>query len=676
MAIRKIEYTVKAAGLSPSVRQPGGVQGDHRVTALHFKLDDSLWDILQARVTTSEGGTLYYRFDEYNGEGGVISTEPQPLVNKLIVFDVEEWLTRYGGVVKVVMCLTLCDSTNTWFNLFTYPALLQLKGRPAGSEPDDKEYQSITQLTVAAKQAAVEAETSMNEAISAQEKAGNSRAAAGEAKEAAENARQGAETAEDNAVKAQTAAEAAQKAAETAGDQAVAAKSGAVEAKAGAETAMTAAQTAQTNAALSAEQAASSATIAEESAANANEAADRAEEAAEEAKSLTPDNLANAIKLAKSGSVISANDVSPIEHSLDVKVSSKNLIPYPYSDETMTINGIDYTDNGDGSITVNGMRTTTSAAPYYIFGKTTNTRLFLKAGTYTLSGNPINCNLIIYFYDTQTSTQHSGYQYTRNSVPKTFTIDYDRYCIMYLSPDSNLQIDNAVVSPQLELGEVATAYTLGISDFSAVEVSRIGKNLVTPEFANTDKTESGITWTVHDDGTFSANGTATANAAFTILTHANKFNVPKGKYILSGCPSGGGQSAYYIYAELLYADGSKKGFQDFGSGVVLDTSEKEVVSINMSLRVQPNNTVNFAFKPQIELGTVKTAFEPYIEPQIATANADGTVEGLISVSPNVTLLSDTEGVIIDCTYNADTKLYIDNGLAKIKAELSAAILNT
>ena len=75
---------------------------------------------------------------------------------------------------------------------------------------------------------------------------------------------------------------------------------------------------------------------------------------------------------------------------------------------------------------------------------------------------------------------------------------------------------------------------------------------------------------------------------------------------------------------------------------------------------------------QLEAGTVQTPFEPYVEKQTATANADGTVEGLTSISPNMTLLTDTNGAVINLEYNADTKMYIDNKLA----ELSAAILNT
>lgn len=60
-------------------------------------------------------------------------------------------------------------------------------------------------------------------------------------------------------------------------------------------------------------------------------------------------------------------------------VKSKNLIPYPYHETTKTQNGITFTDNGDGSITVNG--TATESASFYL-----KMRGSFPVGTYTISG--------------------------------------------------------------------------------------------------------------------------------------------------------------------------------------------------------------------------------------------------------------------------------------------------
>lgn len=56
---------------------------------------------------------------------------------------------------------------------------------------------------------------------------------------------------------------------------------------------------------------------------------------------------------------------------------------------------------------------------------------------------------------------------------------------------------------------------------------------------------------------------------------------------------------------------------------------------------------------QLEVGTTQTDFEPFIEPQTAAADENGIVEGLTSVSPNLTLTTDTSGVSINCNYYKD-----------------------
>lgn len=53
---------------------------------------------------------------------------------------------------------------------------------------------------------------------------------------------------------------------------------------------------------------------------------------------------------------------------------------------------------------------------------------------------------------------------------------------------------------------------------------------------------------------------------------------------------------------------------------------------------------------QIEEGTTATDYEQYQAPTTYTANADGTVDGIRSLSPSMTLVSDTEGVVINARY--------------------------
>lgn len=183
---------------------------------------------------------------------------------------------------------------------------------------------------------------------------------------------------------------------------------------------------------------------------------------------------ANALKGTASGAVIRLDDVSPLAHAVKVKVSGaddlttvavtargKNLFQYPYQDTTKESNGLAYTDNGDGSITVNG--TATASAPFFITGFSASQRFLLKAGTYTLSGNPTEAQLAIYIYATRDADTATATYFAISSNPRTFTVAEDAYCLVYLSSKTGLEINNAVVRPQLEVGNSATAFDMPVA---------------------------------------------------------------------------------------------------------------------------------------------------------------------------------------------------------------------
>ena len=107
---------------------------------------------------------------------------------------------------------------------------------------------------------------------------------------------------------------------------------------------------------------------------------------------------------------------------------------------------------------------------------------------------------------------------------------------------------------------------------------------------------------------------------------------------------------------------------------LINKTENRVISYttNCKFTLSQNSEIGLKFyeaagtiigKIQIELGQKATEYESYSESQSASANNDGMVLGLTSLSPNMTILTDTDDVTINCTYNADTKLYIDNKIA-------------
>ncbi len=67
----------------------------------------------------------------------------------------------------------------------------------------------------------------------------------------------------------------------------------------------------------------------------------------------------------------------------------------------------------------------------------------------------------------------------------------------------------------------------------------------------------------------------------------------------------------------------------------------------------------------IEVSSEKTEYEECKQVYTVISPADGIIDGISSLSPNITLITNTEDVKINCTYNADVKMYIDNKIAEL-----------
>lgn len=185
------------------------------------------------------------------------------------------------------------------------------------------------------------------------------------------------------------------------------------------------------------------------------------------------------------------------------------------------------------------------------------------------------------------------------------------------------------------------------SDFSGVTLKRYGKNLLPYPYKNTniDYTFNGINYKVKSDGTVVLNGTANEQSYFILAGLV----LNKGVYYLSGCPSGGEGSTYSIYFQY---DNFSYYKADYGSGVKIDINEKKNCAV--AITIGKNTAVsNLIFKPMLEVGSKLTDFEERRTAVAYTPAVDGTVTGVTSISPDMTFLSDTDGVIINAEYNKD-----------------------
>ena len=146
------------------------------------------------------------------------------------------------------------------------------------------------------------------------------------------------------------------------------------------------------------------------------------------------------------------------KYKIPIKVSGKNLIPYPYPYKAGTAYGITWTDNGDGTITANG---TTTATAYYYFGDLMG--IVDKNKKYVLSGSSGYVTVYISLY--QGSTWKKDF-FSRDGksvlidFPSYTDIEYDSVLLsaQVYHGGNGTTVNNVTIKPQLELGSTATSY--------------------------------------------------------------------------------------------------------------------------------------------------------------------------------------------------------------------------
>lgn len=364
----------------------------------------------------------------------------------------------------------------------------------------------------------------------------------------------------------------------------------------------------------------------------------------------TKNEAAYAIKGNLSGAVVFADDVSPVEHNPVVKVRGANLIPFPYYNKSGVVNGITYTINDDGSVTAKGTATA-NAALYLTYG------LSGIKGTVFLSGCPSGGSI---------SSTGGGYSLRMNKfvngVEVTGGADVGSGNKITLNGE-DVRIYIVVLSgktvdctfrPMLNYGDSANDFVK--SDLTAVKVRRCGKNIF--GVAAKSQTINGVTFAVNNNGTVTATGTAEKT---TFIGLGSLVLKPGEKYRLSGSPAGSGFDTYLLY---IHNNTTGADIYDMGEGKVFTGKDGD---LGVTIAVYAGNTVNnLIFRPMVVYGEAATDFEPYNAATYIPA-ADGTVSGMTSLSPNMTILTDTDGAIVECEYNADTETYIKKMIAGASA---------
>ena len=330
----------------------------------------------------------------------------------------------------------------------------------------------------------------------------------------------------------------------------------------------------------------------------------------------------------------------------------KNLIPYPYAETTKTVNGVTFTDNGDGTITANGTATQNA---YFIYYRNLENIIDITK-KYVLSGSSdAVVSIVLYQNGTWKREVYSRYG---NSIivdfPSYTDIEYNEIVVRTYVP-SGKTVNNAIVKPQLEIGDTATEYepykTVGDKTENGKYKLPIvvgGKNeLAYPYDGASAKTENGITFTSNKDGSVTANGTATSNAFYYCRLSSRHFKLDKNKrYFLSGCPSG--SASTYLMTCDFYND-TKWVTSNFAyNQELINPSLYDYNCNNIGIKVMSGATLdNVVFKPMLQDITDLPNLIPYpyysttktVNGVTFTDNGDGsiTVNGTNTGTDKITL---------------------------------------
>ena len=158
------------------------------------------------------------------------------------------------------------------------------------------------------------------------------------------------------------------------------------------------------------------------------------------------------------------------------------------------------------------------------------------------------------------------------------------------------------------------------------------ENFIPYPYTETTKTANGVTFTVNSDGSITVNGTATYDTDFMLLR--GPIQGYSESYFLSGCPSGGSDTTYYISENFTAS-------KDTGNGVVLNNLPSDQV---WRIVIKSGTTVNnLIFRPMLNVGTEA---KPYSKWFAGLKNA--SFEKIVSTSRNLLSPSDVlNGIFID-----------------------------
>jgi len=281
-----------------------------------------------------------------------------------------------------------------------------------------------------------------------------------------------------------------------------------------------------------------------------------------------------------------------------------NLIRQPYWHTSGSSGGTTRTINADGSITITG----TATATYYFNIKRYEQNWTLPKGRYRITGCPKGGSDSSYRLRVQA--------YINNALVQ-ITYDYGEGADFTLSDTTILHVTADVFNGYAISGSLV--FRPNIVPFEKTDWKSNGilgaKNLnAYPPYNETSHTDNGVVFTDNGDGTIKATGKSTSSSRSGFVCHSRSvgsvgsFFLKNGTYILTGCPSGGSETSYYIEVGRTVGSSLSRYGRETGDGLVFtvdgdanntDKAQIQLVCYCVSNYQLPNNGI--VFKPMIRL---------------------------------------------------------------------------
>lgn len=349
----------------------------------------------------------------------------------------------------------------------------------------------------------------------------------------------------------------------------------------------------------------------------------------------------------------------------------QNLITYPYYSKSDTINGITWTVNDDGTVTANGTATEESAFNVVNPDGVEDRKTLELNQKYVLSdGTSDKAKTYTQFVRFNASTNTYDYAISSRDGYNTWTAS-DKDLLSYgisLIVANGATVNNVTFKPMLEIGTVLHEYqpttlsnpTLKEQIGSALQPESIvnnqttteegfaldarqanpningtlakqlndlrdkvstsqGQNLINYPYDGTEGDTNGITWTVNEDGSVTANGTASKEAPYSLIYPYSLSTLKSLQLGYTYTISDGltdEQHAHIAYTQVVRYDESSPTHYKYGISSVKGTetytaNDENCLRYGIRLIIRNGATAdNITFRPMFEIGTVSHEYQP------------------------------------------------------------------